>query len=260
MARRSLQSTMHVNRTNLLKSRAMNESRHTNQSAVDLLLTRRSVLAKDMIPPGPSDEELQTILRCGLRVPDHSRAEPWRVQILNKPAQQALGDFCAELFQREHPEVNEVLVELERQRPQRSPTLLVVTFHVNQQKLTKIPEVEQLLSCAALCQNILVATTAMGYRGQWLTDWPAYHPEVIGYLGHSEGTQIVAFIHIGSVDTPPNERPRPEFDHIVSEWQPERIDTIRSELVKGEVSGQAEPFDGESFKEEMAAQRVGRST
>ena len=205
---------------NLLKSRAMNESRHTNQSTVDLLLTRRSVLAKDMIPPGPTDEELQTILRCGLRVPDHSRAEPWRVQILDKPAQQALGDFCTELFQREHPEANEVLVELERQRPQRSPTLLVVTFHVNEQKLAKIPEVEQLLSCAALCQNILVATTAMGYRGQWLTDWPAYHPEVIGYLGHSEGTQIVAFIHIGSVETPPNERPRPEFDNIVSEWRP----------------------------------------
>ena len=205
---------------NLLKSRAMNEPRHTNQSTVDLLLTRRSVLAKDMILPGPSDEELQTILRCGLRVPDHSRAEPWRVQVLEKPAQQALGDFCAELFQREHPEANEVLVELERQRPQRSPTLLVVTFHVNQQKLAKIPEVEQLLSCAALCQNILVATAAMGYRGQWLTDWPAYHPEVIGYLGHGEGTQIVAFIHIGSVDTPPNERPRPEFDNIVSEWRP----------------------------------------
>lgn len=198
----------------------MEESRPANQSTIDLLLTRRSVLAKDMIPPGPTAEELDTILRCGLRVPDHSRAEPWRIQMLDKPAQQALGDFCAEFFQREHPKANDVLVELERQRPQRSPTLLVVTFHVNEKKLAKIPEVEQLLSCAALCQNILLAATAMGYRGQWLTDWPAYHPEVIRYLGHGEGTQIVAFIHIGSVETPPNERPRPEFDNMVSEWRP----------------------------------------
>ena len=200
----------------------MSLSSPTNQSTIDLLLTRRSVLAKDMIPPGPSDEELQTILRCGLRVPDHSRAEAWRVQVLDKAAQEALGDFCAELFQREHPEANEVLVELERQRSQRSPTLLVVTFHVNEQKLKKIPEVEQLLSCAALCQNILVAATAMGYRSQWLTGWPAYHPEVIRYLGHHACTQIVAFIHIGSVATPPNERPRPEYDNIVSMWHPER--------------------------------------
>ena len=198
----------------------MKKSSPTNQSTIDLLLTRRSVLAKDLIPPGPTSEELQTILRCGLRVPDHSRAEPWRIQVLDKPAQLALGDFCAELFQREHPEANDVLVELERQRPQRSPALLAVTFHVNEKKLAKIPEVEQLLSCAALCQNILVAVAAMGYRGQWLTDWPAYHPEVIRYLGHGERTQIVAFIHIGSVETPPNERPRPEFDYIVSDWAP----------------------------------------
>ena len=70
-------------------------------------------------PPGPNAEELRTILRCGLRVPDHSRAEPWRIQVLDKPAQQALGDFSAELFQREHPEANDVLVEVERQRLRR---------------------------------------------------------------------------------------------------------------------------------------------
>ncbi len=189
-----------------------------NQSTVELLLTRRSVLAKDLIPPGPSPDELETILRCGLRIPDHSRAEPWRIQVLDKSAQQALGDFCAALYRREHPEAGDVMVELERQRPQRAPALLVVTYRPNEQKLAKVPEVEQLLSTGAVCQNILVAVAALGYRGQWLTDWPAYHPEVIRYLGHGEETQITAFIHIGSVATPPNERPRPKFDNIVSEW------------------------------------------
>ena len=198
----------------------MTKSRPMNQSTIDLLLTRRSVLAKDLIPPGPSAEELQTILRCGLRIPDHSRAEPWRIQVLDKRAQQALGDFCAELFQREHPEANDVLVELERQRPQRSPTLLVVTFRPNEQKLAKVPAVEQLLSTGAVSQTILVAVAAMGYRAQWLTDWPAYHPKVLRFLGHDEGTQITGFIHIGSVAKAPNERPRPDFDNIVSEWRP----------------------------------------
>ena len=198
----------------------MEKSGPANQSTIDLLLSRRSVLAKDLVPPGPNPEELETILRCGLRIPDHSRAEPWRIQVLEKPAQRALGDFCAELFQRENPEANEVLVELERRRPQCSPTLLVITFRPNLQKLVKVPEVEQLLSTGALSQNILVAAEALGYRGQWLSDWPAYHAEVIRYLGHDEGTRITGFIHIGSVAKPPNERPRPEFDNIVSEWRP----------------------------------------
>ena len=140
----------------------MESSRRVNPSTIDLLLTRRSALAKDLIAPGPTPDELRTILRCGLRIPDHSRCEPWWMQVLDKPAQQALGDFCAELFRREHPEAREVLVELERQRPQRSPTLLVVTFRPNEQKLAKIPEVEQLLSTGAVSQNIIVAVAAMG--------------------------------------------------------------------------------------------------
>ncbi|WP_428101245.1 type II toxin-antitoxin system ParD family antitoxin [Candidatus Rariloculus sp.] len=38
-----------------------------------------------------------------------------------------------------------------------------------------------------------------------------------------------------------------------------RIDTIRGELIEGETSGAPEPFDGDSFKEKMAAKHVGRT-
>ena len=38
-----------------------------------------------------------------------------------------------------------------------------------------------------------------------------------------------------------------------------RVDAIRSELIKGEASGEPEPFDGELFKEEMVAKHVGQT-
>ena len=37
------------------------------------------------------------------------------------------------------------------------------------------------------------------------------------------------------------------------------LDAIRSELIKGEASGEPESFDGDSFKGEMAAKHVGRT-
>ena len=187
---------------------------------VNLLLTRRSVLAKDLGEPGPNDQQLQTILRAGLRIPDHGRAEPWKIQVLDAAAQLALGEFSATLFRSENPKAKDVLIEFERERPQRSPVLLIVSFHPNKQKLAKIPEVEQLLSTGAVCQNILVATQALGYNAQWVTDWPAYHPEIRRFLGHDEETQIVGFIHIGTAAEPPKERPRPDLDSIVSAWKP----------------------------------------
>jgi len=37
------------------------------------------------------------------------------------------------------------------------------------------------------------------------------------------------------------------------------IDAIRRALIKGEESGEPRPFDGELFKEKMAAKHAGRS-
>jgi nitroreductase len=189
-------------------------------STIDLLLSRRSVLAMNLVEPGPDDDTLNRILQAGIRVPDHGRAEPWRIQVLRKEAQQALGEICVDIFRRENPDAAEVRVEAERERPQRSPLLLVVTSHPNRQKLAKVPEIEQTLSCAAVCQNILIATQALGFNAQWVTDWPAYHSDIRVALGHDSDTRIIGFIHIGTAVEPPNERPRPEFETIVSEWHP----------------------------------------
>lgn len=198
----------------------MLESSTMTNTTIDLLLTRRSVLAKQLEEPRPNENELQSILGAALRVPDHGRSEPWNIQILEKRAQKSLGDFCAMLFHSEHPGSNSMHVELERERPQRSPLLLVVTMRPNEKKLAKIPKEEQLLSTGAMCQNILIATQSLGYNAQWVTDWPAYHSKVLGFLGHDDKTLIAGFIHIGTAIAAPNERPRPNPDEIISEFNP----------------------------------------
>ena len=189
-------------------------------TTIELLLARRSVLAVNLGDPAPDDDELEKILRAGIRVPDHGRAEPWRIQVLRKHAQKSLAETSVEIFIRENPEAPDALVEQERERHQRSPLLLVVTSHPNAEKFAKVPKLEQVLSSAAVCQNILIATHALGYSAQWLTGWPAYHVEIRKALGHSADTEIVAFIHIGTAADAPKERQRPDFDTIVSEWNP----------------------------------------
>jgi len=188
---------------------------------IDLLLSRRSVLAKDLIEPGPSPQDLETILSAGLRVPDHGRVEPWRIQILRKPAQRVLAEQCAAIFARENPTASEALLAVERERMQRSPVLLVVSSHPNPQRFDKVPAIEQLLSAGAMCQNMLIAAQALGYGAQWVTGWPAYHPELRAALGHGADVTIVGFVHIGTVAVTPNERPRPDRSAIVSEWTPD---------------------------------------
>ena len=184
---------------------------------IDLLLTRRSVVAANMAEPGPDAAQLEIILRAATRVPDHGKLAPWRIQVLRKEGQSRLGDILADLFAKEIPGANAKQVEFERQRPQRAPLLLVVTAKIV--KPHKIPEMEQMLSGGAVCTNLLIAANALGFCAQWLTEWPAYRPEVARALGHDPDTdQIIGFLYIGTPTEPPTERPRPALDEVASEW------------------------------------------
>lgn len=189
---------------------------------IDLLLKRRSVVAANITEPGPSAAALDIILRAATRVPDHGKLAPWHIQVLHKEGQRRLGDILAGLFAKEMPEANDKQIEFERQRPQRAPLLLVVTAKIR--KFHKIPEMEQMLSGGAVCTNILIAANALGYCAQWLTEWPAYRPEVARALGHDpESDQIIGLVYIGTPAEPPTERVRPELGDVVSEWNGETV-------------------------------------
>jgi nitroreductase len=185
--------------------------------ALDLLLTRRSVVAKNLGAPGPDAATLDKILAAGVRVPDHGKLGPWRIQVLHQQGQAALGDVLAAIYAKDNPGAEDRLVEAERNRPQRAPVLLVVTSRVDPLH-PKIPEMEQRLSGGALCQNILVAAHASGFAAQWLTEWPAFNAEVKAALGHGSDTDIIGMIYIGTPVEAPSERGRPAVSDVVSVW------------------------------------------
>ncbi|MBT3989625.1 MAG: nitroreductase [Rhodospirillaceae bacterium] len=185
---------------------------------IEFLRSRRSVVAANLTDPGPTEDELNTIIEIGLRVPDHSRCGPWRIQIIRKEGQAKLGDLYADLFAKEDEDPTEEQIEYWRARPQTAPIVLAITCYPNEEKMHKIPLWEQILSGGAMCQNILNASHAIGYSAQWLSEWPAYHTEVKKLLGHAEDIEIYGFIFIGTATEPPKERKRIAAEDILSEW------------------------------------------
>ena len=71
---------------------------------IDFILSRRSVTARNMTEPGPSADELDKILRAGMRVPDHGRLGPWRFIVIKGEARVAFGDVLGEAFKIENPD------------------------------------------------------------------------------------------------------------------------------------------------------------
>jgi hypothetical protein len=137
-----------------------------------LLDGRRSVPLPDLGEPGPDEATLQQLLMRALRVPDHSQLTPWRIQVVRGEARQELAEGIAVQYLAESVSPEDSRLAKLRAMPQAAPVLLVVSSHLKRNH--KVPEIEQLLSGGALCQNILLAAQAAGFAGFWLTGWSAY--------------------------------------------------------------------------------------
>ncbi|PIO97086.1 nitroreductase family protein [Pleomorphomonas carboxyditropha] len=185
-------------------------------ATIDLLLTRRSVPAALLAAPGPSADELQTLLTIASRVPDHGKLAPWRFIVLEGEARVEAGRQLARIAEQRQPDISETRLEDERQRFSKAPLVVAVVGRAAEH--VKIPVIEQIYSAGAVCLNLEIAAHAMGYAACWLTDWPAYDAEARAALGLAEGETIAGFIHIGTPTIAPTDRPRPALADIVSRF------------------------------------------
>ena len=185
---------------------------HPAPEAIDLLVTRRSGSAKAMKEPGPDKKQLAQILQAGARAPDHGKLFPWRFILFEGKGRERAGDIFAEVIEAEGERAKQV--EEERSRFLRAPVVIGVISSARE--LHKVPVWEQELSAGAVCQNILIAATALGFVGNWLTEWYAFHPAVKARLGLKPGERVAGFIYIGTAKDELEERSRPDMDKIVT--------------------------------------------
>ena len=82
-------------------------------SLLDTIKTRRSVSAKDMREPGPSAEQLQTLLEAAHRVPDHGKLGPWRFVIFQGDARADFSRKLADIFKTENPDATDKLLQFQ---------------------------------------------------------------------------------------------------------------------------------------------------
>jgi nitroreductase len=184
-------------------------------STLSLLRTRRSGRPRDLVEPGPDAAELRTIFEIAMRVPDHGKLAPWRFVHVPRSAR---GDLHR-LLDRACREGNSAPSRLEMEAHERfanqAPELVVVISAPVVPH--KIAVWEQELSCGAAIMNLLVAAHALGFAGGWITGWAAYS-ETVRRAFCGEGERIAGFLFLGTPGGELEERVRPAYEQVVSEW------------------------------------------
>jgi len=181
---------------------------------LSLLSTRRSGKPRDMVAPAPDEAQLRQILSAAMRVPDHGKLAPWRFVVVAPDQREALAATIIAAYRAEKPTAGRLEIEAMEQFARQAPGLVVV---LSSPKESHIPAWEQQLSAGAACMNLLNAATALGFVGGWLTGWPAYSDAVRDAFG-APHERIAGFLFLGSPSRELEERPRPNYDSIVSRW------------------------------------------
>lgn len=183
---------------------------------LSLLSTRRSGKPRDLVAPGPDDAQLEQILEIAARTPDHGKLAPWRFVIVPADKRARLAEVITAAYRAERPQAARLEIEALEQFATQAPTLVVL---LSSPKVdSHIPLWEQQLSAGAAGMNLLHAAHALGFAGGWLTGWAAYSDAVRDAFG-AEPERVAGFIFLGTPVKQLEERPRPDLQKIISNWQ-----------------------------------------
>jgi len=185
--------------------------------ALEALLTRQSVSARDLGLPVPTAEQREAAFAAALTAPDHGAVRPWRFLTVEGAGLERLGEVFADSARRADPSASEKDVESARGKALRSPLLVVCAARVNPSH-PKVPVVEQVIAAGCATQNLLTAFHAMGYGAVLVTGGRAYDPGVKQALGLAPEDAIVGFLHVGTPQQPQRPRTRPPVAHHVRAW------------------------------------------
>ena len=183
---------------------------------INFFKTRRSTTAKTMIAGHVKEGDLNDILACGIRVPDHGALNPWSLTVIKDNARSRIGkEVLVPEFILNNPEATEEEIDFERNRFLRASAVIAVLFKPVSHP--KIPSWEMELSTGAVCSNILFAAQSLGYAAQWLTEWYSYNKKMISAVGGKpESDKLAGFIYIGKKEKEPVERRRPKTENVIN--------------------------------------------
>lgn len=173
----------------------------------DTLFSRRSI--SRLADPGPTDDELTTMLTAAVAAPDHGEARPWRFVVFAGDDRVAFGEVLAASYtasaEAAGTPVDPDRLDKEHRRFLRAPVVVAVLCRM---QARRVVPAEQRDAVAAATQNLLLAATALGFGSIWRTGDAATSAVVRDALGLEPADAIVGFVYLGTVPPGCEQPPR----------------------------------------------------
>ncbi|WP_054178545.1 NAD(P)H nitroreductase [Trabulsiella odontotermitis] len=160
--------------------------------ALELLVNRRS--ASRLAEPAPAGEQLENILRAGMRAPDHGTLQPWQFFIIEGDGRERFSQLLADGAIQAGED--EKAVDKARNAPFRAPLIIAVVAKC--QEHHKVPQWEQEMSAGCAVMAMQMAAVAQGFNGIWRSGALTENPLVRDGFHCRAQDKIVGFLYLGT--------------------------------------------------------------
>ena len=163
-------------------------------SAIETILSRKSIpLMED---PKPNKNQLKKIYKAGLRAPDHGGLNPWKFIEVSGDDRLKLGRKFVNVTKKVKKNPSKELLSKVKKAPLRAPLIIIAIANIKKDK--PIPEIEQILSAGAAVQNMMLASTSMGFYSIWRTGHLAFNKYINKSLKLKKSDVVIGYLYIGS--------------------------------------------------------------
>lgn len=188
-------------------------------SAIEALLARRSL--KAVVSPGPSAEQLKTILKAATHAPDHNALRVWRFVLIDQSHMPEFTELAMGVMKASKKGIDPEKEKRNREWLSRVPLLIGLAYQIHHDN-AKVPEIEQTLSMGAAVMNMQNVIHLMGYASFWSTGLGSHSEDVPAALGFDTlDYRFVGFLAVGTPAGTPGQVDRPDPMSLAHVWNPD---------------------------------------
>jgi nitroreductase len=182
------------------------------------ICARRSTPPRHLTAPGPTDEEIRTLVRAASRAPDHLHLKPFRFIIVPPDRRDALADAFEAAERELDPNIEGGKLERAREKAHHAPVLLAVISRV--QESDEVPEIEQRASVGAALGYVVLAADLLGYGAMAVSGRKVATTAMRRALRLAENEGLLCFVGIGTPAKARRAPPEPDPE-LLQTWRPE---------------------------------------
>jgi len=189
----------------------------TGEELVNRIAVRRSTAPRRLVAPGPSEREIERIVRAACAAPDHKGLQPFRFEWIGTEERACLADAFEAAERELRPDAPAAALERERERAMHAPILLALIVRLTE---GDVPMTEQYASAGAALGYALLAADGLGYGAMAVSGDKLATGAMRQSFRLDANEALLCFIAIGTPEKLRSPRGEPDLGRRLRHWMP----------------------------------------